>query len=103
MHYTTMSLLCLCCPRILAFCHLPWRCPPTRSFGRFNRAFVSLFRIASGETWVDGLPFIDENGDISWMSSVFICSYIAINVWIVLQVLMISEPFLCFFDIVHLQ
>jgi hypothetical protein len=22
-------------------------------FGRFNRAFVSLFRIAAGDTWID--------------------------------------------------
>ncbi len=51
---------------------------------------MSLFRIASGETWVDGLPFIDENGDISWMNSFYICSFIAINVWIVLQVLLIA-------------
>jgi hypothetical protein len=55
------------------------------TFGRFNRAFVSMFRIACGETWIDGLPFLDDSGDISWRSSLFICSYMVLNVWVVLQ------------------
>ena len=56
------------------------------SFGRFNRAFVSMFRIAGGETWIDGLPFLDDSGDIYWKSSLFVCSYLVLNVWVVLQV-----------------
>ncbi len=56
------------------------------SFGRFNRAFVSMFRIVGGETWIDGLPFLDDTGDIYWKSSLFICSYMVLNVWVVLQV-----------------
>ncbi len=56
------------------------------SFDRFNRAFVSMFRMAGGETWIDGLPFVDDMGDINWKSSLFACSYIIINVWVVLQV-----------------
>jgi hypothetical protein len=38
------------------------------SFERFNRAFVSMFRMAGGETWIDGLPFVDDRGDIRWKS-----------------------------------
>jgi hypothetical protein len=56
------------------------------SFGRFNLAFISMFRIAAGETWVDGLPLIDELGDLHWKSAIFVCSYLVINVWVVLQV-----------------
>jgi hypothetical protein len=56
------------------------------SFGRFNRAFVSMFRIAGGETWIEGLPFLDDAGDIYWKSSLFVCSYLVLNVWVVLQV-----------------
>jgi hypothetical protein len=58
----------------------------SNSFGRFNRAFVSMFRIAGGETWIDGLPFLDDAGDIYWKSSLFVCSYMVLNVWVVLQV-----------------
>lgn len=57
------------------------------SFGRFNRAFVSMFRIAGGETWIDGLPFLDDTGDIYWKSTLFVCTYLVLNVWVVLQVL----------------
>jgi hypothetical protein len=56
------------------------------SFGRFNLAFISMFRIAAGETWIDGMPLIDEVGDLHWRSAIFVCSYLVINVWVVLQV-----------------
>jgi hypothetical protein len=49
-----------------------------------------MFRIAGGETWIDGLPFLDDTGDIYWKSSLFVCSYLVLNVWVVLQVL--SQP-----------
>ena len=45
-----------------------------------------MFRIAAGETWIDGLPLIDEVGDLHWKSAIFVCSYLVINVWVVLQV-----------------
>ncbi len=56
------------------------------SFGRFNLAFIAMFRIAAGETWIDGLPLVDEVGDINWRGGVFVCSYLVINVWVILQV-----------------
>ena len=57
------------------------------SFGRFNRAFVSMFRIAAGETWIEELPILDSAGDIFWKSSLFIFSFVILNVWVVLQVI----------------
>jgi hypothetical protein len=56
------------------------------TFGKFNLAFVSMFRIAAGETWVDSMQLIDESGDLNWMNATFVCSYLVINVWVVLQV-----------------
>jgi hypothetical protein len=56
------------------------------NFGRFNRAFVSMFRLAAGETWVEALPLLSQDGDIEWKSSLFICTYVIVNVWVVLQV-----------------
>ncbi len=56
------------------------------SFGRFNLAFVAMFRVAAGETWIEGLPLIDEVGDINWRAGVYVCSYLVINVWVILQV-----------------
>ncbi len=56
------------------------------SFAQFNLAFVAMFRVAAGETWIDGLPLVDENGDISWKAAFFVCSYLVLNVWVILQV-----------------
>jgi hypothetical protein len=55
-------------------------------FGRFNRAFVSLFRIAAGDTWIDSLPMLGLDGNIEWKPALFICSFIVLNVWVVLQI-----------------
>jgi hypothetical protein len=55
-------------------------------FGKFNRAFVTLFRIAAGETWIDSLAMLGPNGDLEWRPSLFICSFIVVSVWVVLQV-----------------
>jgi hypothetical protein len=55
-------------------------------FGRFNRAFVVLFRIAAGDTWIDSLPLLAEDGSLQWKNALFVCSFIIISVWVVLQV-----------------
>ncbi len=55
-------------------------------FGRFNRAFISMFRVAAGDTWVDPLPILDRDGDIAWKPALFICSFMVLTVWVVLQV-----------------
>ena len=55
-------------------------------FGVFNRAFVTLFKIAAGDTWIDSLPLLNPDGDLEWRPALFICSFIIVSVWIVLQV-----------------
>ena len=55
-------------------------------FGMFNRAFVTLFRIAAGDTWIDSLPMLGPDGDLEWQPSLFVCSFIVCSVWVVLQV-----------------
>ena len=55
-------------------------------FGRFNCAFVALFKIAAGDTWIDTLPTLGPDGELEWQSALFICSFIVISVWVVLQV-----------------
>ncbi len=55
-------------------------------FGKFNRAFVTLFRIAAGDTWIDQLPMLGPDGDLEWKPSLYICSFIVLSVWVVLQV-----------------
>ncbi len=55
-------------------------------FGKFNRAFVSLFKIAAGDTWIDTLPTLAPNGDLEWKPSLYVCTFIVVSVWIVLQV-----------------
>ena len=55
-------------------------------FGKFNRAFVTLFRIAAGDTWIEPLPTLGPDGDLVWRPALFICSFIVLSVWVVLQV-----------------
>jgi hypothetical protein len=35
------------------------------AFGKFNRAFMTMFKITAGDTWVDEMPFIDETGGLN--------------------------------------
>jgi hypothetical protein len=55
-------------------------------FGKFNRAFITLFRIAAGDTWIDSLAMLGPTGELEWKPSLFICSFIVVSVWVVLQV-----------------
>ena len=55
-------------------------------FGMFNRAFITLFRIAAGDTWIDSLPTLGPDGDLQWQPALFICTFIVCSVWVVLQV-----------------
>jgi hypothetical protein len=55
-------------------------------FGRFNIAFVTLFRIAAGDTWVESLPTLGPDGSLEWKPALFISSFIVVSVWVVLQV-----------------
>jgi hypothetical protein len=56
------------------------------TFGKFNRAFVTMFRLTAGETWIDTVPAVLESGDLNHGFAAFIFSYIILNVWLVLQV-----------------
>ncbi len=55
-------------------------------FGRFNRAFATLFRIAAGDTWIDSLPILGPDGSIQWKPALYTCTFIVVSVWVVLQV-----------------
>jgi hypothetical protein len=57
------------------------------SFGSFDRALSSMFRLTAGETWIDELVLLDpETGLVNLGTALFIGSYIVIVVWILLQV-----------------
>ncbi len=55
------------------------------AFGKFNRAFVTMFRVTAGDTWVDGMPTILQDGDLNQGFAAFITSYVIVVVWLVLQ------------------
>mmetsp|Transcript_52972 Transcript_52972/g.139581 ORF Transcript_52972/g.139581 Transcript_52972/m.139581 type:complete len:651 (-) Transcript_52972:1867-3819(-) len=52
----------------------------------FDRAFLALFRITAGDTWVPSLPVRFDNGSLNWRGASFVISYIMIVNWIILQV-----------------
>ncbi len=55
----------------------------------FNRAFIAMFRITAGETWVDSLPEQDQDGSINYQAAIFIISYIIIENWLLFQVMVV--------------
>ncbi len=55
-------------------------------FGKFKRAFVALFRIAAGDTWLDDLPTLGSDGALQWKPALYVCSFVVLSVWVVLQV-----------------
>lgn len=56
-------------------------------FGNLSRAIVTLFRIAAGETWVDGMPIVkEETGRVDWPLGFYTFSFILVNNWTLLQV-----------------
>jgi hypothetical protein len=56
------------------------------AFGKFNRAFVALFKVAAGDTWLEELPTLGPDGTLQWKPALFVCSFIILTVWVVLQV-----------------
>jgi hypothetical protein len=58
-------------------------------FKEFNRAFIAMFRITAGETWVDSLPEQDQDGTINYQAATFIVSYIIIENWLLFQVMVV--------------
>ena len=57
------------------------------NFGKFDRAVATMFRIAAGETWVDGMEVYNEElGTVNWVVGAYVFSFIVIVVWTLLQV-----------------
>jgi hypothetical protein len=56
-----------------------------QSFLKFDRAFVCMFRIAAGETWVDELPVVHEGGDLNFGFALFLFSFVLVVNWTLLQ------------------
>jgi voltage-gated sodium channel len=57
------------------------------TFGKFDRSVSTLFRIAGGDTWVDGMDVLDaESGTVNWAVGVYVFSFILIVNWTLLQV-----------------
>jgi hypothetical protein len=56
-------------------------------FGRFDQAVVTLFRVTAGMGWIDQiLPIKNANGSINWKVGTYVCSYIVMANWTLLQV-----------------
>ncbi len=55
------------------------------AFGEFNRAFITMFRVAAGDTWVEGMPTVLEGGGLNQGFAAFLASYVFVVVWLVLQ------------------
>jgi hypothetical protein len=55
-------------------------------FGVFDRAFITLFQITCGMTWVQYIPTIEANGTTNGTMAVYIISYVILINWVILQV-----------------
>jgi hypothetical protein len=57
------------------------------AFGSFDRAFLSVFRLAAGETWVDTMEIINpDTGALNAPFAAFVMSYFIIVNCVLLQV-----------------
>ena len=57
------------------------------AFGELNRAIVTLFRIAAGETWVPDMPVYDEkSGLVDWAVGCYNFSFVILVNWTLIQV-----------------
>jgi hypothetical protein len=54
-------------------------------FGRLDRAFLCMFRITAGETWVDSIPRVLPDGTLNSVPVIFFLTYIALVNWILVQ------------------
>ena len=63
-------------------------------FGELNRAIVTLFRIAAGETWVPDMPVYDEkSGLVDWAVGCYVFSFVILVNWTLIQVLVCDSEF----------
>ena len=57
------------------------------AFGAFDRAFITMFCITAGDTWVDEIPRISlDDSSLNYPFAIFIVTYIVVANWTVLQV-----------------
>ncbi len=57
-----------------------------QEFGRFDQAFVTMFRLTTDGGWPVSIPQYDEDGRVNWKCAAFMMSYIVVVNWVVLQV-----------------
>ena len=57
-----------------------------QDFAVFTRAFVTMFRVASGDPWPESLALVLEDGETNWATCAYMCSFIIIACWISLEV-----------------
>lgn len=55
-------------------------------FSRFDRGFMSLFKILAGDSWIPGLDELNEDGSMNVPAAAYICSFRLVVEWILLQV-----------------
>ena len=55
-------------------------------FGNLSRGLVAMFRIAAGETWIEGVPMLRDDDSVDWATGVFVMSFVIIVNWTLLQV-----------------
>ena len=56
------------------------------SFEVFDKAFVTLFHVTSGDPWPETLPGFNEDGTVNWLVTSFVFAYTMIVIWVILQV-----------------
>ena len=50
------------------------------------RAFITMFRVASGDPWPESLTLVLEDGELNFKACTYMCSFIVIVCWISLEV-----------------
>jgi hypothetical protein len=55
-------------------------------FGRFEQAFVTMFRLTTDGQWPLSIPSYEDDGGVNWRCAAFMMSYIVVVNWVVLQV-----------------
>ena len=52
-----------------------------------------MFRIAAGETWIEGVDVLNDDGSLHWGAGLFVTSFVIVVNWTLLQVsVAVSEP-----------
>ncbi len=54
-------------------------------FGRFEQAFVTMFRLTTDGQWPVAIAQYDEGGRVNWKCAAFMMSYVVCVNWVVLQ------------------